>query len=147
MGNECEHPRVDVLLDRAAPQGNTRSPERSAAGVTPSALCPGHDAGSRLTTLGGSQATAAGEGACSSRAYNVMAEEHARGLGQENLKRSTLDLQICAHGLDILALKPTANLLLPASATAAQAAPYPGQGLSTTGWVTRSSATASRAVM
>lgn len=58
-----------------------------------------------------------------------MAEEHARELGQENLKLSRQNLQICACGLNPYhTLNPTANFpVLPASVTAAHAAHYRGK--------------------
>lgn len=44
-----------------------------------------------------------------------MVEEHVRGLGEENLKLSTPNLQICAHGLTIPYPEAKANFpLLPA---------------------------------
>lgn len=70
MGNKCGHPRVGVLLDRAAPQGSTGS-QREVQLVSPLLLLS-----ALAVTLSpgwppspGSWVTAAGEGTCSSKAY------------------------------------------------------------------------------
>lgn len=142
-GAMCGHPRADVQHHRGA-QGSSKKC---------SSCCPFSCSSPWpwCWALGGHHLRAVGllqqEKVPASQGFtSVTAEEHARG--QENLKCSTLDLQIRAHGLTIPALKPTANLpLLPASAIAAHTAPCTGQNLSTMGWVTHSTSTASRVQM
>lgn len=111
-------------------QGSTpgvhRLPARSVARLAPSpALCPSRDAEPWLAALLGQSGRCSGRRYLLLKGFQMSWQRSTPGdLGQQNLKRSTLDLQICARGLTILALKPTANLPLPpASVAAAHAAP------------------------
>lgn len=107
------------------PRG-AQAPSASVARLAPSpALCPGRDAEPWLAALLGQSGRCSGRRYLLLKGFQMSWQRSTPGdLGQQNLKRSTLDLQICARGLTILALKPTANLPLPpASVAAAHAAP------------------------